>query len=135
MSRFLETFADVDLPEFMPTIPVLLFVGIDAASPFIADGTLNWSPLKAETTWIAGEEQVYVTLDPDVIDQGGRDLEPVLALLSHEAYHCAQRYMDAIGEERPGEEEMAYCVQAFADQLFRQFFHWLEIGRTLEVEG
>ncbi len=49
-----------------------------------------------------------------------------LALLAHEATHVAVRYFEGIGEEEPGNEELAYAVQGAAGCLFDMHLTWLE---------
>jgi hypothetical protein len=40
------------------------------------------------------------------------------ALVAHESYHLACRYYECLGEEKPGEEIMAYTVQEIAQSAF-----------------
>ena len=49
-----------------------------------------------------------------------------LGLLAHEATHVATQYFAGIGEEEPGEEELAYAVQAAAGCLFDMHLSWLD---------
>lgn len=60
-----------------------------------------------------------------------------LGLLAHEATHVAVHYLSGIGEEEPGEEELAYAVQAAAGCLFDMHLTWLRKreGRGNEKEG
>ncbi len=60
----------------------------------------------------------------------GTSLSDQLSLLAHEAVHIAYRYMECIGEEEPGEETMAYVVEAVVSILAEQHIAWLaETGR------
>lgn len=44
--------------------------------------------------------------------------ETELSLLVHEAYHAAVAHMEWIGEDKAGEETMAYLIQTIANGLF-----------------
>lgn len=54
------------------------------------------------------------------------DLVRIVTDLGHEAYHLAMRQMEDIGEEKPGEEEMAYHVGTITGALFQQFYDYLK---------
>lgn len=47
-----------------------------------------------------------------------------LALLAHEAYHAAVAHMEFLGEDKAGEETMAYLVQSIAHGLFVAHLEW-----------
>lgn len=51
----------------------------------------------------------------------GRAPVEVAGLLIHEAVHVWQRYVDRIGERNPGDEQMAYGIQAIAQELLQSF--------------
>ena len=51
-----------------------------------------------------------------------------LGIVTHEAYHLACRWMEELGEENPGEEEMAYHVEAISSALFKQLLDYFERG-------
>lgn len=80
----------------------------------------------------SGNAQTF-TLDIDGTDIAFVLLDPCdwplweqLALLAHEATHVAVRYFEGIGEEEPGDEELAYAVQAAAGCLFDMHLEWLD---------
>ena len=50
----------------------------------------------------------------------------ILGTLSHEAYHLACRWMEHLGEDKPGEEEMAYHVEAIAAALYQQLLDYFD---------
>ena len=45
----------------------------------------------------------------------------IVGLICHESYHCAERYWEEIVEESPGEECMAYLIQAIATQVISNY--------------
>lgn len=47
-----------------------------------------------------------------------------LALLVHEAYHAAEAHMSWLGEDRYGEESMAYLLQTITAGLFDAHLRW-----------
>lgn len=49
-----------------------------------------------------------------------------LGIITHEAYHLACRWMEELGEDKPGEEEMAYHVEAISSALFEQLLDYFE---------
>jgi hypothetical protein len=57
-----------------------------------------------------------------------QDREPVevAGLLIHEAVHIWQRYAEDMGEDRPGDEQEAYAVQAIAQELLAEFARRME---------
>lgn len=74
-----------------------------------------------------------LTVDLDGLRIGFVLMEPAdmplweqLGLLAHEATHVAVRYLEGIGEEEPGNEELAYAVQAAAGCLFDMHLSWFE---------
>ena len=52
-----------------------------------------------------------------------------LGIVTHEAYHLACRWMEELGEDKPGEEEMAYHVEAISSALFKQLLDYFEKGQ------
>lgn len=58
-----------------------------------------------------------VTLGP----WAGRTPVEVAGLLVHEATHVWQGYCERIGERHPGDEQMAYGIQAIAQELMQSF--------------
>ena len=54
-------------------------------------------------------------------DWQGREPVEVAGLLIHEAVHIWQRYAEDMGEDRPGDEQEAYAVQAIAQELLAEF--------------
>lgn len=53
-----------------------------------------------------------------------------LGIISHEAYHLACRWMETLGEDKPGEEEMAYHVEAISSALYKQLLDYFEKGQS-----
>lgn len=51
----------------------------------------------------------------------GRNPVEVAGLLTHEAVHVWQLYCTRIGEEKPGDEQMAYGIQSTAQELLAEF--------------
>lgn len=45
----------------------------------------------------------------------------IAGLLVHEAVHIAQRYFASIGEHAPAEEQQAYAIQAFSQELMAEY--------------
>lgn len=64
-----------------------------------------------------GSLVAIVTLAP----WAGRKPVEVAGLLVHEAVHVWQRYCERIGERNPGDEQMAYGIQAIAQELMQSF--------------
>lgn len=46
------------------------------------------------------------------------------ALIVHESYHAAITHLSAIGEDEPGEETVAYCVQSVARSVMEAHDGW-----------
>lgn len=60
----------------------------------------------------------------------GTSLHGQVGMMAHEAVHAAFRYMERIGEREPGEEALAYAVQAAASIMAEQHIAWLaDTGR------
>lgn len=47
-----------------------------------------------------------------------------LTLLVHESYHAAVHHMEYLGEDKAGEEVMAYLIQSIAHALFIAHYKW-----------
>ena len=50
-----------------------------------------------------------------------RDSIVVAGLLVHEAVHVWQAYAEHMGESRPGDEQEAYAIQQFSQQLMAEY--------------
>ena len=106
----------------MPELDARLAIGRGAMIPYLDDDVVYPKGDEVARTFMHGESPVVVA-DPDTI--ADMTLEQVLSYLAHEAVHCAYRHMEGIGEESPGEEEMAYHVGAAMFGLCTDFFEWL----------
>lgn len=82
----------------------------------------------AETTFIDGEGAIIVYMTPNIDHTAAQDA----ALLAHEAVHAALFYFAMIGEEEPGEEEIAYMVENITQYLVSEHFRWKK--RKIEKE-
>ena len=58
------------------------------------------------------------------LDTDEQDERKIHALFAHEAVHVALAYFESFGEDEPGEEEMAYTVQAVTDVLIEDHEEW-----------
>lgn len=119
----LETWAVDTMP---PVEPVLITSPEDAAT-LLPDGDVSFprSPNDA-ITYRVGDRYV-VACDMAALAADGTPLEELLAILAHEAFHCALGHLACvIGDDDPSSEELAYHVQAYAFGLFSQFFAWLD---------
>lgn len=71
------------------------------------------------------DDRPLVVARPEVVGEG---LSDVVAMFAHEATHCALHHLiDIVGEQQPGEEELAYHVGAFTRVLMRKFLDWLGV--------
>lgn len=61
-----------------------------------------------------------------VLMECSADLEQELAVLTHEAVHCADYYFEDIGESDPSSEFRAYVTQAIAQYLIYEHISWRE---------
>lgn len=82
----------------------------------------------AETTFIDDEGAILVYMKPSIDHTAAQDA----ALLAHEAVHAALFYLSMIGEEEPGEEEIAYMVENVTQYLVAEHFKWKK--RKIEKE-
>lgn len=57
------------------------------------------------------------------VDSSGDDRDTD-ALIVHESYHAAVTHLSAIGEDEPGEETVAYCVQSVARCVMDAHDNW-----------
>lgn len=69
-----------------------------------------------------GDEVAIVCLFP-----GEHSLEASYGLIAHEAIHIWQHTLENIGEENPGKEMEAYCVQTIFVELVHEFNRQLKI--------
>jgi hypothetical protein len=53
--------------------------------------------------------------------QKGNSYNQIASLLAHEAVHVAQNMFDDMGEEKPGREVEAYCIQRIFLQLLNSY--------------
>lgn len=54
-----------------------------------------------------------------------RDLASDFAMLAHEAYHVAVARLEELGEDRYGEETVAYLVQVISGSLCSAHIDWM----------
>lgn len=83
----------------------------------------------AETTLLEADGAIIVYMTPSIDHTAAQDA----ALLAHEAVHAAFFYFAMIGEEEPGEEELAYMVENITQHLVGEHFKWKR--RKIEKEG
>jgi hypothetical protein len=76
-----------------------------------ADATVHWLDARR------GELACIVCLG----DWSERSGIEIAGLLVHEAVHIWQRYVERIGEDRPGDEQEAYAIQSIAQELMAEF--------------
>ena len=97
------------------------------------------------TSNIIDDDLLVALVDLDIVKFNNRDNEDFykegslldnesmasfLGILTHEAYHLACRWMESLGEDNPGEEEMAYHVEAISAALFNQLLDYFEEGSS-----
>ena len=63
----------------------------------------------AFTARVPGDETVLVTITNGVSKLSDTER---LGVFAHEASHCVNAWLEVMGEDEPGEEEMAYMQQA-----------------------
>lgn len=97
------------------------------------------------TSNIIDDDLLVALVDLDIVKFNNRDnddfhregslldnesMASFLGILTHEAYHLACRWMESLGEDNPGEEEMAYHVEAISAALFDQLLDYFEKGSS-----
>ena len=95
------------------------------------------------TSNIIDDDILVALIDLDILKFNNRDndelksgnglidnesMSSFLGIVTHEAYHLACRWMEELGEDKPGEEEMAYHVEAISSALFKQLLDYFEKG-------
>jgi len=73
----------------------------------------------ALTTW--WEEEGYVRCLVTMSDWHDDKMDFIVSALSHEAVHVASRLLDAMKEDKPGEEVFAYMISRIAMTLYQDF--------------
>lgn len=107
----------------MPDLATKLLMGPDEVAPYLDEDGVDYPKAgQVACAWTSGDMQM-VSANPSELCSGS--LEEALAYLTHEAVHCALAHMALIGEDEPGEEEIAYHVGSAAYGLFSDFFEWL----------
>lgn len=107
----------------MPDLKARLLMGPDEVAPYLREPMCDYpDDGEVAVTWCRGDVEM-VSADPVELLSG--DLEEALAYLTHEAVHCAYRHFSTIGEDTPGEEEVAYHVASASHALFSDLFKWL----------
>ena len=85
------------------------------------DQSARWVRGGSATTHCVSDDSGKLTCIVCISDFDGRDPIEVAGLLVHEAVHVWQRYAASIGEDRPGDEQEAYAVQAISQELMAEF--------------
>lgn len=100
---------ECDASQWFPSMRVRVVVGDDRCRR--AMGRINPAECPAGAAWTyheGGEDWCMVCLT----DEWARSEEDQrVALAAHEAVHCALAWAESMGEDTPGDEELAYMVQ------------------------
>lgn len=122
---------DVIEPVF-PGIHIRLTHSIKKYRKAVKKDDPNWKGAgdraDAETSILEGEGAIIVYMKPSIDHTAAQDA----ALLAHEAVHVALFHLSMIGEEEPGEEEIAYMVENVTQYLVAEHFKWKK--RKIEKE-
>ena len=86
------------------------------------------------TSNIIDDNLLVSLIDLDILKSNNPDsdllsneaIATLLGIIAHESYHLACRWMEVIGEDHPGEEELAYHVEAISAALFNQLLDYIE---------
>lgn len=100
---------EVEAARWFPGMAVRVAVGTDRCRKAMRRMGYGEPPQSdAWTSHFEGEGRCLVCLSDGWLECAP---DQRVALAAHEAVHCAQVWMREIGEEGPGDEEMAYAVQ------------------------
>lgn len=130
----------------MPTVKVKLYLSRFDALKELNDNyvLVHQDHSDGATSNIIDDNLLVALIDLDILKFNNQDNEDLksndnkvidnesmasfLGVITHEAYHLACRWMETLGEDKPGEEEMAYHVEAISAALFEQLLDYFEKG-------
>ena len=90
---------------------------------------------------VINDEILVALIDLDIIKFNNQNIEGIdsdnftidndsmasfLGIIAHESYHLARRWMEILGEDEPGEEEIAYHVEAISSALYKQLLDYFD---------
>ena len=96
----------------------------DGATSNIIDDDLLVSLVDLDILKFNSQDNEGLQVEGSQIDN--ESMASFLGVLTHEAYHLACRWMETLGEDHPGEEEMAYHVEAISSALFKQLLDYFD---------
>ena len=128
----------------MPTVKVKLYLSRFEALQDLGDDyiSVHQDHSDGATSNIIDDRILVALIDLDILKSNNCDNEDsksdkhnvinnesmasFLGLITHEAYHLACRWMETLGEDNPGEEELAYHVEAISSSLFEQLLDYFD---------
>lgn len=124
----------------MPELDVKLYLSRDTALNELGDlyTQIHQEHDSGAVSNIVGDSLLVVLMDLNILYENHEEelsgpgeldnesMGKILGVLSHEAYHLARRWMEWLGEDRPGEEEMAFHVGNIAAALYAQLLDYFD---------